>query len=307
MKKLLYICLALMLVLTGCGLQKTGPGLISGSQKEATLYFANPEGTDLIPCKVDVSEKTAQELPRFMIEQLLEGPSSADMSRTLRAGTKLLSIATDKTLAKADLSREFYHEEGIYDILALASVVKSLCSIQGIDQVLVTIEGQPLVTADGKEQGILKDTDVIFVADALMEDEANITLYFSDMNAEFLTPEIRRVNVRRGDSLEKLVMQELIRGPESQEAGATVPSETKIRSIETKDKVCFVNLSSEFVTKNNVGSSAERLTVYSIVNSLTEISGVEKVQFLIEGEKKDVYLHMTFNEPIERDVSIVQK
>lgn len=308
MKKIFYICIAVMLILTGCNNpQKASPDFISGSQKKAVVYFANAEGTDLVPLALDVSDKTAQELPEYIMETLIEGPVSADMSRTVRAGTRLLSVTTDKTLAKVDLSKEFYHEQSIYDVLALASVVKSLCSIQGIDQVLVTIEGQPLLSSDGTEQGILKESDVVFVADTLTEDEANITLYFSDMNAENLVPEIRRVKVRRGDSLEKLVMQELIRGPEVQESGYTVPPETKIRSIETKDKVCFVNLSSDFVTKNNVGSSAEQLTIYSIVNSLTELSGIDKVQFLIEGEKKDVYLHMTINEPIERDVSMIHK
>ena len=119
--------------------------------------------------------------------------------------------------------------------------------------------------------------------------------------------EIRRIQVARGESLEKLIVSELIRGPKSQNAGRTIPQETKIRSVETKDRVCFVNLSSEFVSKNNVGTSAELLTIYSIVDSLTELSNVDKVQFLIEGEKKDVYHHMVFNEPIERDITLIQK
>ena len=49
------------------------------------------------------------------------------------------------------------------------------------------------------------------------------------------------------------------------------------------------------------------MTVYSIVNSLTEISGVDKVQFLIEGQKKDVFIHLIFNEPFSRDQELIQK
>ncbi|MBE7040772.1 MAG: hypothetical protein E7400_02260 [Ruminococcaceae bacterium] len=305
LKKLLYITLCVVLLLTGCSL--SGTGSVKGEQKTAMVYYANAEGTDLVSAEIDVRDKTEKELPRYVIETLLEGPSSADMSRSVRAGTKLLSLITEKSLARVDLSKEFYHEESVLDVLSIAAIVKSLCSVNSIDQVLVTIEGQPLISPDGTAQGILKESDVVFVADTLTEDEANITLYFSDANAECLVSEIRRVKLRRGDSLEQLVMQELIRGPELPENGNTVPTETKIRSIETKDKVCFVNLSSEFVTKNPSGISGERMTVYSIVNSLTELSGIDKVQFLIEGEKKDVYLHMTFNEPIERDVSMIQK
>ncbi len=295
-------------MLAGCSRPAPEPAETSGIlQETVVLYFANKDGTDLIAVNLDVKDKTREELPAYVMEKLLDGPTDTNLLRSVRAGTKLLSITTEQSQANVDLSKEFYHEESIYDVLAQASVVKSLCSIRGIDRVLLTVEGQPLQTASGEPLGVLKESDVVFDADALMTDESNITLYFSDLNAEYLVREIRRIQVPRGESMEKLVVTELIRGPKSQDAGRTVPQETKIRSVETKDKVCFVNLSSDFVTKNNVGTSAERLTIFSIVNSLTELSNVDKVQFLIEGEKKEVYHHMIFNEPIERDVSMIQK
>lgn len=307
-KRCLLLWLGMLLLLAGCSRPAPEPAETSGIlQETVVLYFANKDGTDLIAVNLDVKDKTREELPAYVMEKLLDGPTDTNLLRSVRAGTKLLSITTEQSQANVDLSKEFYHEESIYDVLAQASVVKSLCSIRGIDRVLLTVEGQPLQTASGEPLGVLKESDVVFDADALMTDESNITLYFSDLNAEYLVREIRRIQVPRGESMEKLVVTELIRGPKSQDAGRTVPQETKIRSVETKDKVCFVNLSSDFVTKNNVGTSAERLTIFSIVNSLTELSNVDKVQFLIEGEKKEVYHHMIFNEPIERDVSMIQK
>ena len=299
-KRLLLACLAAILFLTACG-NSTKP------QKKVVIYFANASGTDLAAVDLDVNKKSAEELPRYVIEKLLEGPTDSKMSRAIPSETKLLSVTTENALVKVDFSKEFYHEEGIYDILAIASVVKSLCSINGVEQVLITVVGEPFVTTGGKVLGILTEGDIVFDADALAQDEEDVTLYFSDLNAEYLVPEIRRVKVRRGEALEKLVVQELIAGPKTNQAGRTVPQETKIRSIEIKDNVCFVNLSSEFVSKNMVGSTAERLIIYSIVNSLTELSGIDKVQFLIEGEKRDVYKHMFFNEPFSRDVSMIQK
>ncbi len=305
-KRILVVLMLTVLMLTACG----GPSNIfhfGDRQEKAVLYFANAKGNDLTAVDLDVRDVDREDLPRYILEKLLAGPASADLSRAVRAGTALLSVSVDGALVKVDLSKEYYHEESVYDVLALASIVKSLCSIRGITQILVTVEGQPLLTAEGVEQGILRESDVVFDADALMQDEANISLYFSDANAEYLVREVRRVTVSRGESLEKIVLQELINGPKGEETARTIPPETKIRSIETKDKVCFVNLSSEFVTKNNVGSSGEQLTIYSIVNSLTELSGIDKVQFLIEGEKREVYHHMIFNEPIGRDISLMMK
>ena len=307
-QRLLVVFVIAIFMISGCGRLNPTKGKFSADgQETAVLYFANSEGTDLIAVKLEVGDVPREELPAYVVEKLLEGPKREDLNAAVRVGTKLLSIAEDQGLVMVDLSKEYYHEESIHDVLALAAVVKSLCSIQGIDRVLFTVEGQPLQTATGEMKGILKETVVVFDADALMENESNITLYFSDINAEYLVREIRRVEVSRGESMEKLVVAELIRGPQHQNAGRTVPAETKIRSVETKDGVCFVNLSSEFISKNNVGTAAERLTIFSIVNSLTELSNIDKVQFLIEGEKKEVYHHMIFNEPIGRDVSMIQK
>ena len=305
-RRILLLLLAGLLLLSGCG--KFGKNsAVSSGQKTAVLYFANSESTDLIAVNFDVEDAEQKSLPGIVMQELLKGPSDEGLKPSVRTGTRLLSIHVDQRLATVDLSREFYHEESILDVLALSAVVKTLTSIKGIDRVMLMVEGEPLKRADGEVYGVLNGSDVVFDADALAEDESNVTLYFSDMNAEYLVREIRRIKVPRGDSMEKLVITELINGPKGQNAGRTIPSETKILSVETKESICFVNLSEEFVTKNNVGTSAERLTVFSIVNSLTELSNIDKVQFLIEGEKRDVYHHMVFNEPIERDISMIQK
>lgn len=308
-KRFMILSMVCVLFLSGCSFKTAKQPEVQQNdvQKTAVLYFGDKEGTDLTAVNLEIADKTRDELPRYVMEKLLEGPTDPELSRSVRAGTQLISLAEDQGQVTIDLTKEFYNEESIYDVLAMAAIVKSLCSIRGIDRVLLTVEGQPLQTESGAALGVLKESDVVFDADALSEEESNITLYFSDLNAEYLVKEIRRIQVPRGESLEKLIVTELIRGPKGQNAGRTVPQETKIRSVETKDRVCFVNLSSEFVSKNNVGTSAEKLTIYSIVNSLTELSNIDKVQFLIEGEKKDVYQHMIFNEPIERDISMIQK
>jgi germination protein M len=59
-----------------------------------------------------------------------------------------------------------------------------------------------------------------------------------------------------------------------------------------------VDLSQEFVAKHNSGAASELVMVYSIVNSLCELETVEKVQFLINGEKlKDYDGHLDFVTP----------
>lgn len=302
----LLLLAALLLLGAGCSRnnEKEEP---KDNQKTVSLYFGNSDGTDLAEEKISVKDIKPEDIPRYVVEQLLEGPKKKENSRVIRAGTDLLDIKTEKGSVTVNLSKEFYNEESIMDVLASASVVKSLCSVRGIGNVNILIEGSELVLENGLTVNDMRENDLVFDADALMQDESNITLYFSDAEASGLVREIRRVKVPKGESLEKTVVSELIRGPQQEKMYRTVPQDTKIRSVETKDGVCFVNFSSEFISKHSGGTAAEELTVYSIVNSLTELSNVEKVQFLIEGKKQDVLIHMILNEPIARDVSMIQQ
>ena len=79
-------------------------------------------------------------------------------------------------------------------------------------------------------------------------------------------------------------MEELISGPSGQVPGIypTVNNNTKILSVTTKDGICYVNMDSNFLmVVNNVSTE---LAIYSIVNSLAELTNVNKVQILINGE-----------------------
>ncbi|MBQ3554046.1 MAG: GerMN domain-containing protein [Clostridia bacterium] len=303
MGRVFLLLLAFVLLVSGCTLTTNAPGELHTDH--VSLYFANSDATDLVEERISVGGVPVPQQPRYVMEKLLDGPTNPALARAIRPGTSLLNLWVDKGAVTVDLSKEFYNEENIADVLAAASIIKSLCSVSSVTSVSIWVEAMPLQLDDGTIITDLKDGDLVFDADALTQDEENISLYFSDGDS-LLAREIRRVTVPKGETMEKLILSELIRGPQNSMNYRTVPAETKIRSVETKDGVCFVNLSADFIHKHSGGSTAEIMTIYSIVNSLTELSTVSSVQFLIEGEKKDVYIHMVFNEPIARDISMVQ-
>ena len=88
-------------------------------------------------------------------------------------------------------------------------------------------------------------------------------------------------------SLERLVVEKIIGGPEDEELLPTVNPGTKIISIAVKDNICYVNLNKEFlITQNDV---LPEVTVYSIVNSLIELQNINKVQISVEGNNAFVF------------------
>lgn len=304
---LLLLCF-LMFFVSGC--KKNNFVKVSTDikgQKNAYVFYSNTEGTNLVKKKVDVSEVDNAELLEFLMQKIIEDPKDEGLKSALRTGTKCLWIEREKSLVSVNLSKEIYNDTNMADVLGLGAIVKTLCSVNYVDSVNIFVENNPVTNSKGEKIGIMRESDFVFDADALDSDEENITLFFSDENGEKLISEVRRIKTPKGEVMEKLVMSELIDGPKKENNVQTIPTGTKVISVETKDGVCFVNLSKEFIDKHPGGTTAESITIYSVVNSLTELGNVSKVQFLIDGEKREVFKHLVFNEPFERDVSLVLK
>ena len=86
-------------------------------------------------------------------------------------------------------------------------------------------------------------------------------------------------------SMEKLVVEQLLSGPANEESFPTINPATKLLGVTLKDGICYLNFDSSILTPvNNVTSD---VVIYSIVNSLAELNGVNKIQISIDG-KKDI-------------------
>lgn len=130
-------------------------------------------------------------------------------------------------------------------------------------------------------------------------------LYF--VNKDKLAEEDRLVSTK--DMLfEKAIVEELIKGPRNKTFRATIPPNTKLISIETIDKICYVNFSKEYIENKKWQELEECLIIWSLVNSLTQLDSVQKVQILVEGGKIDFKIdNVSLNQPFSRNEDIIQK
>ncbi len=297
------VLLTTSLLLTGC----FGNNQVSESDiSSVNVYYISESGSDLVADTISVPDISKKGQIKFLVEQLIHPP--VGKVSPLSRDTKLRSVSLKDEIAVVDFSDDFMNIDELKLTLAPVSVAKTLCGLSFVSGVEILVEGEPVTGIDGKPIGVILESDLVLGdAGASKDSEVSFVLYFSNESAEFLVPERRTVKLTKGDTVEKAVLDALIKGPEESNHSKTVPPETKLLSVETKDNVCFVNLSKEFVNKHSGGVAAEQLTVYSIVNSLTELGTVDKVQFLIEGEKKEEFIHMVFNEPIVRNKSIIRQ
>ncbi len=137
------------------------------------------------------------------------------------------------------------------------------------------------------------------------ENRTKITLYFSDSQADKLIPEEREV-VTGDVSLPEIAVNELIKGPQKTGLSRTIPDGSELLSLEIKDGIAQVNFNNEFQSNHWGGSAGETITVYSIVNTLAELEGIEKVQFLIEGQHiESLAGHLDLTGPIAPDATMI--
>ena len=145
-----------------------------------------------------------------------------------------------------------------------------------------------------------KEEEIKEVQPVPTEEMVEVNLYFSDSQAMYLVPEKRKIP--QTPSLARQVVIELIKGPENPNLYPTIPKETQVNEVYIADDIVYIDLSEEIFKNHPGGSSGELMTVYSIVNTLTEITPIRAVQILVEGnEKESLVGHIDISMPLIRD------
>lgn len=306
-KSRFFAILTVFILLLTSGCTQSGSGN-SITKTKVNLYFIEGNANKIGSEQQEVSYTDEKDLPELVLNQLLKGPTSSDLKPVIPKDTILLgcSFSGDDTIV-ANFSTEYLSSANVDEVMARYTIVQTLCELPGISNVIILVDGKNLEDTDGKQIGKLSKDDIVLDTSSTEKKSTTVKLYFSDEQAQYLVPEERSVITNDSDSIEKVVVNELLKGPQdTQNTVRTIPLGTKLLSVEVNDGTCFVNFSQEFISKHSGGSAGEEMTVYSIVNSLTEIPEVKKVVFLIEGQKVDVFISMIFNEPFARDPSLIQ-
>ncbi len=127
-----------------------------------------------------------------------------------------------------------------------------------------------------------------------------VNLYFSDSQAMYLVLEKRKI--LKTSTLARHIVNELIKGPVNPDLYPTIPEGTSINEVYIAGDIAYIDLSEEVFKNHPGGSSGELMTVYSIVNTLTEIPPIKGVQILVEGnERESLVGHVDISRPLLRD------
>lgn len=232
--------------------------------------------------------------PENILQVYLQGPRQQGTASPFPVGLTGRALSLEHGLLTVEVSEEWSQLTGIGLELARACLVLTMTQVSSVEQVQICLP-------DGREDGVaMEQADYLLFDDWQTDVQKTVKLYFSDANGRSLLEETRSCNLET-EMLPEFVLQELLNGPEQEEALAVLPEGTNLLSVQIESGVCTVNLSEAFCSNQPKNDTQAWLTVFSVVNSLTELPQVASVQFLCEGKPVTDYGGLDLSEPIRPD------
>lgn len=282
MKKLLGVlgCILFLAGLTACGDEEP-----QGADIYQIYTVSNSETkVEVHPHKMLSVEEEA--MLNELVGCLSTSPDKLEYKAPLAMGFKILSLDVSDGKLSIDVDSAYLNLPATTEVLVRAAIVRTLTQLPNVRYVGITVEGNQLFDNAGDVVGLMS-------ADLFIDNDGNeintyeltrVRLYFANAEGNKLIGAYREKYYSTNIPKERFVVEELIAGPSGKVEGLypSINPEVKIVSVTTQDGVCYVNLDSSFLTVvNNVSTE---LSIYSIVNSLVELSNVNRVQILVNGE-----------------------
>lgn len=279
MKKRKITALVMALVLgavafSGCGKKET--------ESKYKIYYINEEQGEVLAESFVPSEETTQTMLEEMTEKL--NKKNAEGHTLLPENIEIQSCVDDDGMIRVDFNQEYHDLNPVDEVLLRASIVKDYVQIPNIYLVTITAEGTPIVDFQGQEIGamsldsFLENTGKEIMAYQYKE----LNLYFTNEEGNQLVPEARQVYYNGNTPIEKVIVEQLLRGPGESGHYATLPSDTRIVGVSVADGIAYVNLGKQFVDEALPVDA--QIPIYSIVNSLIDAGNVSQVQISINGD-----------------------
>lgn len=282
----ILLCLVfVILTCNGCGNKKPEEGDVY------TIYHLNHDQTGLV--MRDYTTQTPRDDKDTLLEELMDAlsqtPDKLEYYPPLSGRVHLLDYHTEEDQVTLEFDSQYKELPATTEILVRAAVVRTLTQVEGISYVSFIVQGEPLVDNLGNVVGIMSADQFIDNAGDEINtyEQAELRLYFADETGTHLVSANRTLRFSSNIAMEKLVVEQLIKGPENPELYPTINPETKIVNVTVKDGICYVNLSEAFLTQTY--QVTPEISIYSLVDSLVELPNVNKVQISVNGETAVTY------------------
>ena len=303
--KLIYLLLGISFVflISACG-RKEEETLEKG---EYYIYYLNSSGTELSKVKYEAQSAERDELIDELVTEMMNVPGDKEVVSALDD-----KVAYERHELREDVVYLYFDSnyslmKPYKEILTRKAIANTLERVKGIKFIGIYVDEQPLVDISGEVVPLFSSGDFIDgITNVNAYQKVKLKLYFASESGESLVEEDRSLFYDINTPLEKLVLEQLIQGPNSKNAKATIPADTGIINTYIDENICYINFDDAFL-KQNLGVR-EDVAIYSIVNSILEINTINKVKILVNGSSNVMYKDvLNLDTVFERNLDYLEK
>ncbi len=300
---LLAVSVALCALLSGCSSTEDA---MTDDESAANgiyrIYYVNLDETAL----VRRDHKAVSEDFEGLLSELLEAFTTTDSTQyhsALPSGVKINSVTTGISEITVDFSAEYLSLDSITEILLRSALVNTLLQLRGVETIRFTVDSQSLVIDDADVGAMTRDSFVIPVGDSINSYRTEtLTLYFPNADGSKLIQEIRTIYYSTNVNTERMVIEQLIKGPVNPNLITITTPNVLLRGTEIKGGICTVDFNEEVNSNPFADNPTDpEVVLYAIANSIIDSSEeeIDGVRFLIEGSmdtrfRGEVNLDQTF-------------
>lgn len=283
-KKFFMIIAVLMLCLLagGCSVEVQND---PNTQSVYYLYDINADETQLEKVDYNPEETTAEYMLKDMMQQMNQKEKDVERISLLPDDVQM-NYSVEGDVLVVNFNSQYTEMSKAREILVRAGVVKTFLQVPGISAVRFTVDNQELTDSKGEAVGEM-------TADTFAEFSGNepdaycsttFTLYFTDKDGQNLVKEQRTVRYRRNIPKERIVLEQLMKGPMEKGHYPTIPENTEILDVTIADRICYVAFDRVF--SSYALDVSEKIPVYSVVNTLLDALEADKVQITVGASDK---------------------
>lgn len=282
-KYFILLCFSLLFVaLAGCG-----------KEPETAAYhieYMSKDKSRIVKVPYQPAASDTEGLIAEFLAVLSSDSTDAEYRKPIPSDVEVIDYSLDGVLLTIRFDEDYSNMGTVEEILCRAAVVRTMIQIKGVDCVAFYIGDKPLSDSKGNVIGSMTQESFIENPEKQINSIQNtsLTLYFSNENGDGLVKEVREdVYYSSNISLEKLIMEKLLEGPRAEGAKSAIPEGTRLVTVSVVEGICYVSLDETF--KNQDYKVNEAVVIYSIVNSLTELPTIKKVQISVNGDTRGNY------------------
>ena len=226
------------------------------------------------------------------------GPLDPALKSPLPPDTALLSSSLHDEVLTLRFNAALAQLTGTELTIAAGCLAKTFLPLAGAKELVLTADDTLL---GGDTALTVKLEDLSLRDDSLDLLHAEYPVYYASMDRRHLIRETVTIRHASPEELTMQLLEQLLTPPTGTTLRSALPDGTRFLSVTVANGLCTVDVSREFESRRFYAMSAQCLSLLSVVNTLTALEEIDRVEFTVEGDLLIRYGSLSITAPLVRD------